>query len=97
MKSFFLSDPSFLSLRMFDDDSRFERNTNRASFTCRATENKLRTTHVTFRSCLLALNSHPTTLIEIAVYSYYVNYDDCGTAVAAFENTLPEVAGYSEV
>ena len=36
---------------MFDDDRRFERNTNRASFTCRATENKLRTTHVTFRSC----------------------------------------------
>ena len=40
---------------MFDHDSRFERNMNRASFTCRATENKLRTTHVTFRSCLEAL------------------------------------------
>ena len=53
---------------MFDDDSRFECNTDRASFTCRATENKLRTTHVTFRSCLKALNSHPTTLIEIAEY-----------------------------
>ena len=53
MKSFEeYSDPSFLALRMFDDDSRFERNTNRASFTYRATDNKLRTTHVTFRSCL---------------------------------------------
>ena len=53
MKSFKeKSDPSFLSLRMFDDDSRFERNTNHARFTCRATENKLRTIHVTFRSCL---------------------------------------------
>ena len=43
-------------------------NTNRASFTCRVTENKLRTTHVTFRPCLKALNSYPTTLIEIDIY-----------------------------
>ena len=55
---------------MFDDDSRFERNTNRASFTCRTAENKLRTTHVTFRSCFQALNSYLTTLIEIAVYIF---------------------------
>ena len=73
MKSFKeKSDPSFLSLRMFDDDSRFEPNTNRASYSCPTTENKLRTTHVTFWSCLEALNSYPTTLIEIAAYHYCI-------------------------
>ena len=30
------------------------------------------------------------------IYSYYANYDDCETAVAAFENNYL-VAGYSEV
>ena len=24
----------------------------------------------------------------VFIYSYYANYDDCGTAVAAFENTF---------
>ena len=32
----------------------------------------------------------------VFIYSDYVNYDNCGTAVAVFENTY-KVARYSEV
>ena len=35
-------------------------------------------------------------IFVVFIYSYYVNYDDCGTAVAAFGNTY-KVAAYSEV
>ena len=35
-------------------------------------------------------------IFVVFIYCYYVNYDNCGTVVAAFENTY-EVAGYSEV
>ena len=27
-------------------------------------------------------------IFMVFIYSYYVNYDNCGTTVAAFENTL---------
>ena len=36
---------------------------------CRASKDKLRTTHNTYRSCLLAWSFDPTTLIEIAVFT----------------------------
>ena len=37
-------------------------------------------------------------IFVVFICSYYVNYDDCGTAVAAFENTYKaQVTGYSEV
>ena len=35
-------------------------------------------------------------IFVVFIYRYYVNYEDCGTVVAAFENTY-QVAGYSEV
>ena len=44
---------------------------------CRASEDKLRTTHTTFRSCLLARSFDPTTLIEVAVYSMGQRHE-CG-------------------
>ena len=34
-----------------------------------------------------SMKEQGTCIFVVFIYSYYANYEDCGTAVAAFENT----------